>query len=806
MKKTENGDKENGGKEQEEFFPRGTIDFLNRELKAVEKSKNKKKLLQKIRPKNIIKRRAKKELDVLFDYLSNNGIVMQKDILKLVGIAITKSIKVKLEKIAKRLDKHEHLDRTKFVNIFTEIFYMKPLLKLITSEHKVEEQISGPVELTSMIQTYLRRQKFKTIHNRFDTGKEERAAERRRIALRKKMAGNMFDAARITKTIRRRNSILDSFEKHKKAQMANPGKDGIEDHEICEVYTWIYDNNGTLEDTSDDIAEMNEIYHGSDGIHRIGVNNSIIYFTTSYGDLMSFDYKQHIDNLKHEIGKNRNEIAFYHNEDVEDEEIENLYKQNHNIAKVKDFAWGRKVQDVCIAENFHSIIVKNRLFTWGQKNVNGCLGHKILPETIDKMTIPEHSDLLHIVKERDFLNHAIFINAKNQYIEKHDELCKYMSMVSEGYENLIEHPWKVQKNWKILLEYFVTAMYEAGPKIVPSLRKIRVKSIRCSGIHSLALSCRGNIYSWGKNIFGSLGLGNTRQISYNEPQLIEALQEYEVHKIECGEKHSIALLLDGKVLTWGTGSFGQLGHGDYEHQPIPKVIESLLDVPISEIYAGLSHTGMMTATGKVFTFGSNWQGQLGRKIAVKQRSLTETLRIAQDKLLRQAANDDGKRDDDDFKFESRSMDPNPIEIRIRSREDKFCSMDLRGNGTLAITRFNHLYVFGETICINHLQKHDKEAQFTGYGRILENEKLQLINWKQLVKEYKLNHGFIHNMNEIYEGSEMDSIDEGESDIRLLNSVLIENGIVLVTATKKKEFRHGYKSSGNGNDNSNKKKK
>ena len=52
MKKTENGDKENGGKEQEEFFPRGTIDFLNRELKAVEKSKNKKKLLQKIRPKN----------------------------------------------------------------------------------------------------------------------------------------------------------------------------------------------------------------------------------------------------------------------------------------------------------------------------------------------------------------------------------------------------------------------------------------------------------------------------------------------------------------------------------------------------------------------------------------------------------------------------------------------------------------------------------------------------------------------------------------------------------------------------------
>ena len=86
--------------------------------------------------------------------------------------------------------------------------------------------------------------------------------------------------------------------------------------------------------------------------------------------------------------------------------------QDENIAQIVDCTWGRKIQDVCIAKNFYALVVKNKLFTWGQKNTDGCLGHKHLPAEIDKMTIPEHEDLLYIVKEKSFLNHTTFKMAK----------------------------------------------------------------------------------------------------------------------------------------------------------------------------------------------------------------------------------------------------------------------------------------------------------------------------------------------------------------------------------------------------------
>ena len=249
---------------------------------------------------------------------------------------------------------------------------------------------------------------------------------------------------------------------------------------------------------------------------------------------------------------------------------------------------------------------------------------------------------------------------------------------------------------------------------------------------------------------------------------IEALQEYEVHKIECGEKHSIALLLDGKVLTWGTGSFGQLGHGDYEHQPTPKVIESLLDVPISEIYAGLSHTEMMTARGKVFTFGSNWQGQLGRKIAVKQRSLTETLRIAQDKLLRQAANDDGKRDDDDFKFESNTVNRNLLESQLLPYIKNLKNLKLIYKHPLNTARLDNWFFKGTLFLGNSSQLlHPFGAQ--GFNFALDCVKKLDTQWEYLSINDKSTEHVINNINkkrnELFNG------------IDLTSSLLMKNNIL-----------------------------
>jgi alpha-tubulin suppressor-like RCC1 family protein len=70
----------------------------------------------------------------------------------------------------------------------------------------------------------------------------------------------------------------------------------------------------------------------------------------------------------------------------------------------------------------------------------------------------------------------------------------------------------------------------------------------------------------------------------------------------------MVLTSDGDVWTWGTGSEGQLGHGNTDSQNVPKRVEGLTNV--TDIAAGNSHN-LAVGGGAVYTWGCNEQGQLG---------------------------------------------------------------------------------------------------------------------------------------------------------------------------------------------------
>lgn len=86
-------------------------------------------------------------------------------------------------------------------------------------------------------------------------------------------------------------------------------------------------------------------------------------------------------------------------------------------------------------------------------------------------------------------------------------------------------------------------------------------------------------------------------------------------QIACGRKHILCLTENNFVLSWGTGYFGQLGHGDDSNCISPRIVNGLDPRRIGskpvKVACGGSHSAALTNTGMIFMWGLNKSGQTG---------------------------------------------------------------------------------------------------------------------------------------------------------------------------------------------------
>ncbi|XP_059722895.1 protein RCC2 isoform X1 [Haemorhous mexicanus] len=75
--------------------------------------------------------------------------------------------------------------------------------------------------------------------------------------------------------------------------------------------------------------------------------------------------------------------------------------------------------------------------------------------------------------------------------------------------------------------------------------------------------------------------------------------------------HSLLITAEGKLWSWGRNEKGQLGHGDTKRVEAPRPIEALGGEAIVAAACGRNHTLALTESGSVFAFGENKLGQLG---------------------------------------------------------------------------------------------------------------------------------------------------------------------------------------------------
>ncbi|XP_006900083.1 PREDICTED: E3 ISG15--protein ligase HERC5 [Elephantulus edwardii] len=170
------------------------------------------------------------------------------------------------------------------------------------------------------------------------------------------------------------------------------------------------------------------------------------------------------------------------------------------------------------------------------------------------------------------------------------------------------------------------------PQTVTHLLGIPLAQISAGEAHSMALSMSGNIYSWGKNNLGQLGLGHTKDEVF--PSFIEELEDQKVEFLSCGGSHTALLTKDGLVFTFGAGEYGQLGHHSTQNELRPRLVTELIGKRVTQIACGRSHTlAYVPDLEKVFAFGFGQEGQLGNS-GTKNQLIPLPMKLSANEELR----------------------------------------------------------------------------------------------------------------------------------------------------------------------------
>lgn len=179
-----------------------------------------------------------------------------------------------------------------------------------------------------------------------------------------------------------------------------------------------------------------------------------------------------------------------------------------------------------------------------------------------------------------------------------------------GRSLVLQWPWTSVAGWG--------SSHGSSPVTVntrPALAAKTITTLKAGGSHQLVLTADGKAFGWGSNNSGQLG--NTLATSSQSPVPVkddDVLAGKTLVVIAVGSSHNLALSTNGELFSWGNNFNGQLGDASKSNraQPVAVVANgALAGKTITAVAAGDSHSLALSADGEVFAWGSNSFDQLG---------------------------------------------------------------------------------------------------------------------------------------------------------------------------------------------------
>lgn len=143
-----------------------------------------------------------------------------------------------------------------------------------------------------------------------------------------------------------------------------------------------------------------------------------------------------------------------------------------------------------------------------------------------------------------------------------------------------------------------------------------------SGTHTLAIDSEGNLWAWGRNNSGQLGIGSVDISAHPDPILVSgpltgAFGSQPWVHVDCYGETSLAICQPtgaavSDLYMWGDNTYYQLGTGDNVARSSPTLVEySGGALYAKDAAVGLGHTVIINGSGYLQSWGLNDQGQLG---------------------------------------------------------------------------------------------------------------------------------------------------------------------------------------------------